>query len=441
MLSLPTVDSFPPMIENLYRIYQKHPVITTDSRNIPPRSIFFALKGENFNGNRFADDALKLGAAYAVVDELTHGKDDRYLLTDDVLTTLQELANYHRKQLSIPIIAITGSNGKTTTKELIHATLSQKYRTQSTTGNLNNHIGVPLTLLSIRKDTEIAVVEMGANHIGEIDLLCELAEPTHGLITNIGKAHLEGFGSLEGVIQAKTELYDFLKKRDGTIFINIDDPLLMTHGIGLTKETYGFDPGADLSGQVIPGTDSLKMELLFKHERSEIVSSNLFGRYNASNILAAASVGAYFQVPVEMISSAMNNYVPENSRSQVKKSDRNLLILDAYNANPSSMTLALNEFSETYGSKSVVVLGDMLELGSSANEEHKQILELLEKLDFSNVILVGPIFSQLNTTKGWRCFETSQQATEWLVSNRIEGKTILLKGSRGIHLEEVLEWL
>lgn len=429
------------MIENLYRIFQKHPVITTDSRKVSPESIFFALKGENFNGNRFADNALQEGAAYVVVDEPASGKDDRYLLTKDVLSTLQELAQYHREKLAIPIIAITGSNGKTTTKELIHATLSQNYRTYSTSGNLNNHIGVPLTLLSIQPDTEIAVVEMGANHSGEIAFLCNMARPTHGLITNIGKAHLEGFGSLEGVVHAKTELYDFLRKGDGTVFINIEDSLLMDHADGLTKITYGFNPEARVSGKVIPGSDYLELELIINNPISQLINSNLFGMYNALNILAAASVGDYFDIPANMIASAMNAYRPDNNRSQIKKTERNLLILDAYNANPSSMSLVLKEFTGTIGSRKMAILGDMLEIGANADEEHQKILILLEELDFSQVILVGPVFSQLNTNPDWKCFETSELAKEWILRNTIENKTILLKGSRAIRLEEIVESL
>ena len=429
------------MVENLYRIFQKHPVITTDSRKVSPESIFFALKGENFNGNRFADNALQEGAAYVVVDEPASGKDDRYLLTKDVLSTLQELAQYHREKLAIPIIAITGSNGKTTTKELIHATLSQNYRTYSTSGNLNNHIGVPLTLLSIQPDTEIAVVEMGANHSGEIAFLCNMARPTHGLITNIGKAHLEGFGNLEGVVHAKTELYDFLRKGDGTVFINAADSLLMDHAEDLTKITYGFNPEADISGNVIPGSDYLELELTIKNQKSQLISSNLFGRYNALNILAAASVGDYFDIPANMIALAMSEYRPDNNRSQIKQTERNLLILDSYNANPSSMSLVLKEFTGTIGSRKMAILGDMLEVGANADEEHQKILILLEELDFSQVILVGPVFSQLNTNPDWKCFETSELAKEWLSTNHIESTTILLKGSRAIRLEEIVECL
>jgi len=429
------------MIENLYRIFQKHPVITTDSRKVSPESIFFALKGENFNGNKFADNALQEGAAYVVVDEPASGKDDRYLLTDDVLSTLQELAQYHREKLAIPIIAITGSNGKTTTKELIHATLSQKYRTYSTSGNLNNHIGVPLTLLSIQPDTEIAVVEMGANHSGEIAFLCNMAKPTHGLITNIGKAHLEGFGSLEGVVHAKTELYDFLRKGDGTVFINAEDSLLMDHAEGLTKIKYGFNPEAAVSGNVIPGSDYLELELTIKNQKSQLISSSLFGKYNELNILAAASVGDYFDIPANMIASAMNTYRPDNNRSQIKQTEQNLLILDAYNANPSSMSLVLKEFMGTIGSRKMAILGDMLEVGATADEEHQKILILLEELDLSQVILVGPVFSQLNTNPDWQCFETSELAKEWILRNNIENTTILLKGSRAIRLEKIVECL
>ncbi len=429
------------MIENLYRIFQEHPVITTDSRKISPGSIFFALQGENFNGNRFADDALEQGAAFVVVDEPASGKDDRFFLTDDVLTTLQELAQYHRKKLSLPIIAITGSNGKTTTKDLIHAILSQKYRIHSTSGNLNNHIGVPLTLLSIQQDTEIAVVEMGANHPGEIAFLCNMAEPTHGLITNIGKAHLEGFESLEGVVRAKTELYDFLRKREGTVFINADDSLLMKHAEGLSRITYGFNPEANVSGMVIPGADCLRIELSIKNQKNQLICSNLFGKYNALNILAAACIGDQFEISFGDITSAIEAYTPANNRSQVQKTDHNLLILDAYNANPTSMKMVLKDFAETAETNKMVILGDMLELGKVTDTEHKKILEILDEMSFSRIFLVGPVFSQLNTNPDWRCFETCIEAKEWFAKNRIANAAILLKGSRGIRLEEITEYL
>ncbi|MFH1160508.1 MAG: UDP-N-acetylmuramoyl-tripeptide--D-alanyl-D-alanine ligase [bacterium] len=428
-------------IDNLYRIFLQHPVITTDSRSVPPQSIFFALKGSNFDGNLFADKALELGAACVVIEDPACRKDDRYLLVGNVLTALQELALYHRMKLEIPILGITGSNGKTTTKELIHAVLSKRYRTIATSGNLNNHIGVPLTLLSITTDTEIAAIEMGANHPGEIDFLCHLARPTHGLITNIGRAHLEGFGNFEGVVQTKTELYRFLKEVNGWVFINADDPLLMEHAEGLKRKTYGFSQGANLTGYQLPGQETLDLDITFPNHRTDSVHTRFFGSYNALNVMAAACIGNHFQVPAQTIVSAIEDYAPANNRSQVHRTQRNLLILDAYNANPDSMPAALKDFDAAFSANKMVILGDMLELGPETDREHQRILELLGELDMSKVFLVGPVFGRLNNNPVWRSFETSREAKEWFANHPVENAAILLKGSRGIRLEEIVESL
>ncbi|NQV02247.1 MAG: UDP-N-acetylmuramoyl-tripeptide--D-alanyl-D-alanine ligase [Bacteroidia bacterium] len=438
--------NIPNTTEKLYKLYQQFLVITTDSRQISLRSIFFALKGENFDGNRFAAQALEEGAAIAVVDDPAIVKDRRYILVDDVLQSLQQLASHHRQQLNIPVIGITGSNGKTTTKELVHAVLSTQYRTVSTSGNLNNHIGVPLTLLSINLETEIAVIEMGANHPGEIAFLCEMARPTHGLITNIGKAHLEGFGGFEGVVRAKTELFEFLKTHNGEVFINSADPLLMQYAAGLPAITYGLIPDAGtsckiVSGKILPDSGKLAVEITFPDDQKQLVRSGLFGSYNSLNLQAAACVGFRFAVPVSEISKAIERYAPANNRSQLHQTSRNLLVIDAYNANPSSMTTALKDFDNAFQSEKIVILGDMLELGSEAEKEHLGILEMLENLNIQRIFLVGPVFSKLNINQEWTSFEDSQKAIEWFTTNPIEHANILLKGSRGIRLEEIVEWL
>ncbi|MBE0648334.1 MAG: UDP-N-acetylmuramoyl-tripeptide--D-alanyl-D-alanine ligase [Bacteroidales bacterium] len=430
-------------VEKLYSLYQQFSVVTTDSRKIPPKSIFFALKGENFDGNRFAAQALEMGAAFAVVDDRGMGPNDRYIFVANVLQSLQELARYHRQQLRIPVIGITGSNGKTTTKELVHAVLSQKYRTVATQGNLNNHIGVPLTLLTLREDTEIAVIEMGANHPGEIAFLSDLALPSHGLITNIGRAHLEGFGGFDGVVRAKTELYTFLRNHSGQAFLNIDDSLLSEHAYGLHHITYGLSPDAGTSGTIVPGENpsgpgSLEVEITFPHDRKQLLQTALFGSYNALNLLAAAAVGFHFKVPEMEIARALETYMPSNNRSQLKKTSRNMLILDAYNANPTSMAAALADFDRVFKTDKVVILGDMLELGDDAVAEHHEILRMVDTLHLQQVFLVGPLFREVNSTPEWRSFETSGEAAEWFKKNTLRDANILLKGSRGIHLEEIL---
>jgi len=428
---------FLPMPDDLYRIFLDHPVITTDSRNVPPRSIFFALRGPVFDGNRFAETALESGASFAVVDDPGCRKDERFLVVKNVLNTLQELAALHRSKLTISVVGITGTNGKTTTKELVTAILSTQYRTVATAGNLNNHIGVPLTLLTLTAETQIAIVEMGANHPGEIEFLCHLSKPTYGLITNIGRAHLEGFGSFEGVVRAKTELFRFLKETGGTVFVNRDDQLLMSHASGMKQHTYGFSPMADLSGSLIPGAETLHIEIGFPSGR-ETVSTRLFGTCNAMNILAAARIGMHFAVPVPSIISAIHNYVPSNNRSQVCRTGRNLLVLDAYNANPGSMPAALIDFDKTFAGNKLVILGDMLELGEQTDREHLAILELLNGLQFTHVFLVGPVFQRLNRNAGWISFPTTQEAKTWFARHPVEDMAILLKGSRGIRLEEII---
>ena len=417
--------------------------ITTDTRKITKGCIYFALKGDKFDGNIFAEEALEQGATYVVVDNPSVVKNDKYILVDDVLSTLQQLANHHRKQLKIPVIGITGSNCKTTTKELIHAVLSKKYNTQYTQGNLNNHIGVPLTLLTITPKHEIAVVEMGANHQLEIDMLCRIAEPNFGIITNIGKAHLEGFGGIEGVKKGKSELYKYLKEVNGTVFLHGDDNVLADLSKENNKVTYGTNKLYDIVGKC--NKTSLFVELAWRtrYKATEVkgadfIKTNLVGIYNYNNALCAACVGNYFKVEEALINDALQNYAPTNNRSQLQKTENNSLILDYYNANPTSMQAAIENFYNMAADAKMLVLGDMLELGEESITEHQAIINLLHEKKFDNYLLVGPIFSSLQKEKS---FINSKQAQEFLQVNPAKNKTILIKGSRGIALEEVVKAL
>jgi UDP-N-acetylmuramoyl-tripeptide--D-alanyl-D-alanine ligase len=424
--------------EALYGIFRKHPNVVTDTRNIKEGDLFFALRGPNFNANTFAEKALAAGAAFVVVDDPDYVLNDRCLLTKDVLKCLQQLALFHRRQLKIPVIGITGSNGKTTTKELIHAVLSKRYRTLATTGNLNNHIGVPLTLLSINDNHELAIIEMGANHIGEIRDLSAIALPDYGIITSIGKAHLEGFGSFEGVIKAKTELYDFIRKNKGKIFVNSENDLLMGLSSGAERILYGSKSGSLVKGKVT-GMDPFVQVTWEKGGRGEkqLIHSQLIGQYNFENILAAVCVGVYFGLKDLEITSAIENYVPSNNRSQLTRTAKNTLILDAYNANPSSLTAAIENFSLLEGDK-VVVVGDMLELGSESTQEHRNIAVLIASKKFSNVLYVGEEFGKLKAEFEAHFFNNTDQALDWLNAHPIEGATILVKGSRGVKLEKLI---
>lgn len=427
-------------ITDIYRIFLSHPAVSTDSRRIEPGSVFFALRGESFNGNEYAEKALESGAAYAIVDEPRYVLNASCLLVDDALSTLQALARYHRMQYDIPVIAITGTNGKTTTKELISGVLRKKYTILATRGNLNNHIGVPLTLLEINRETEIAIIEMGANHPGEIAFLCNIARPVCGLITNIGKAHLEGFGSYEGVVSTKTELYRYLNEHDGLAFVNNEDQVLTDHAAGLEHITYGIAP-ASLSAGNVSADPFVAMDLQFSDGACSRLESKLYGRYNAGNILAAACVGQYFQVPPVAIKSAIEAYQPRNNRSQIVKTDCNLLILDAYNANPGSMKAAIQAFAESSFTEKSVILGDMLELGTESDKEHADIMEMVDRMSFKHVYLVGPVFTRLNTSRNNTCFQDSSLARIWFEHHKVENATILIKGSRGIRLENIAEVL
>jgi UDP-N-acetylmuramoyl-tripeptide--D-alanyl-D-alanine ligase len=427
-------------IENLYTIFQKYPAITTDSRNIPANSLFFALKGENFNGNIFACEALKKGAAFAVIDEPEYATNDRLMLVDNVLESMQKLARYHRDWLNIPILAITGTNGKTTTKELIAAVLAKKFKVNFTLGNLNNHIGVPLTLLSMNNETEFGVVEMGANHPGEIKTLCEIANPDFGIITNIGKAHLEGFGSFEGVIQTKSEMYDFLRSKGGKCFLNADNPLLIKQAEGLEQISFGKSTEFFMSGELAHNDHYLVLKALFP-KGWLYLKTRLVGDYNFENLLAAACVGKYFDIEPILIQTALAEYTPSNNRSQLISGGKNTIIMDAYNANPTSMMAALSNFADLKHDNKCVILGDMLELGTVSAEEHQRIVDFIDEQNFSQVILVGQLFKNTSSLKEKKKFDQVELLSNYLKTQPIENKLILIKGSRGIHLERILESL
>ncbi len=426
-------------VEELYEIYLKHPVITTDSRKVEPGSIFFALKGEKFNGNEYAQKAVELGAAYAVIDD-EHFTNENTILVDDVLQTLQQLAHHHRKNLNIPFLAITGSNGKTTTKELIHAVLSTKFNTSTTVGNLNNHIGVPLTILRIRQDAEIAVIEMGANHQKEIESYCKIALPSHGLITNCGKAHLEGFGGEEGVRKGKGELFDHLREHGGTAFIMKDYDYLCQMSKGIKEVfTYGTHD-ANVVGQVVKSDPFLEVQ--FTGGLNEKVATNLVGSYNLSNVLAAAAVGTYFSVAENNVKKAIEQYNPSNSRSQLMKQGSNQIILDAYNANPSSMKVAIDNFAKLNSNApkgKILVLGAMAELGEESLQEHINIVAEIQKHNWENVLLVGGDFQKIKHS--FLSFDTPEKAGEWLQENGTAHKYLLIKGSRSMAMEKVLAYL
>lgn len=421
-------------------IYLKHPIVCTDTRCIREGSMFFALKGDNFNGNTFAMQAINQGASYVVVDEVVNHSNA--IFVDNVLLFLQKLANYHRKQLSIPVIGITGTNGKTTTKELVYAVLSEKYRVSCTQGNLNNHIGVPLTILSIPVTTEIAIVEMGANHRGEIAELCAIAEPNFGVITNVGKAHLEGFGSFENIIATKTELYRSIEANDGTVFLDIDNQILSQYTTSISGGVVSYsdtDNSASVFGEIIKNAVCASFELTIGDITVE-VESKLFGGYNTKNMLAASCIANYFNVPILNIKNALENYTPSNNRSQITHTRTNTLILDAYNANPTSMNVAISHFNIISShKKKLIILGEMFELGKDKAEEHKAIQKLATKSNISTVFFVGN-WKKMDNPKV-SCFASSQELVHYLETNKIEESLILIKGSRGVKLETIIPYL
>lgn len=446
---MPQFDYFSPekqhAMENLYEIFLRHRNIITDSRAIESDCLFFALKGERFNGNKFAPAALEQGAAYAIIDEKEYATSDRYILVDNVLKTLQDLAAYHRQKFYIPIIGITGTNGKTTTKELINAVLSSHYPTHCTKGNFNNHIGVPLTLLAMPEGTEVAIIEMGANHVEEIDFLCKIADPTHGLITNIGKAHLEGFGSLEGVKTAKSELYKYLEKKKGIVFINLDEPYLNDLAINNFSKIY-YQQSDDIDAakpvyetELIDANPFVKVAFNASPNRKMEVQSQIIGHYNFNNIMTALAVGRYFKVPPEKMKAAIENYIPANNRSQVVEKNSNTYILDAYNANPTSLENALKSFADLKTDKKVAILGDMLEMGDYSAAEHQNIYEIARSHGFEKIILVGKEFGKLEVESSVLQFENVVDAKTWFDQQNFNNTHFLIKGSRGIKLEKLIQ--
>lgn len=430
-------------IEQLYSIYLQHPQVTTDSRDCPAGSIFIALKGASFDGNKFVASALEKGCSYAIIDEKEYydPNDKRMILVDDCLTTFKELAREHRRQFNIPVVGITGTNGKTTTKELVSAVLAEKYHVMHTKGNFNNDVGVPKTLLRLTKDDEIAVVEMGASHPGDIKKLVEYVEPTCGLITNVGRAHLQGFGSFEGVMRTKGELYDFLKAHDGLVFLNTSNE----HLLSMAQEreldrvvSYGQDDDAEVQGRVVTADPFITIEWWINNGQSQKceIQSHLIGSYNLDNILAAVTVGLHFGVSPALIKHAIENYEPTNNRSELVKTASNTLIVDAYNANPTSMAAALSSFeSLDMKQPKMVILGDMRELGEVSNTEHQKVVDSLKGKGFADVWLVGDEF--MKTDCDFRKFKDVEEVKSAIAADKPHDKCILVKGSNGIKLFEL----
>jgi UDP-N-acetylmuramoyl-tripeptide--D-alanyl-D-alanine ligase len=423
-------------LNQLYSIYQQYPSVQTDTRKLRKGDLFFALKGEKFNGNAFAQQAIEGGAAYAIIDEKEFVIPGKTILVTNVLDTLQQLAHHHRQQFSIPFLAITGSNGKTTTKELIHAVLSSSYKTYTTEGNLNNHIGIPLIILKIKSDAQMAVIEMGANHIGEIASYCKIVLPTHGIITNCGKAHLEGFGGIEGVRKGKGELYDHLRANGGIAFVMNDYDYLREMSKGISKVyTYGTQD-ADLTGVIIRHEPFLEVKIN-KGADLPVLKTQMIGDYNLPNILAAVAIGNFFHVPAEKIKSAIEKYIPSNSRSQLIKKGNTTIILDAYNANPSSMKLAIENFAKMQAAKKVLLLGAMAELGMQSHQEHQSIVELIQQYNWTDVALVGGDF--LTISHPFRKFQNAEEAKHWYRQQNFDNCTLLIKGSRSMQMEKILD--
>jgi UDP-N-acetylmuramoyl-tripeptide--D-alanyl-D-alanine ligase len=432
-------------IEALYQVFLKCSKVFTDSRQTVPGGLFFALRGDQFDGNQYAAAALVQGASHAVVDDPAAVRDERYILVENTLTCLQKLARFHRRQFTIPVIAITGSNGKTTTKELIQSVLGAHYRVHATRGNLNNHIGAPLTLLAMPKDIEVAVIEMGANHQREIDALCRIVEPTHGLITNIGKAHLEGFGGIEGVKKGKGELYDYLAETNGAAFINKDEPFLEDLARNVRKKIFYVqeehpDPKHPyFEVKLLAAQPRIKVAFLSENGRLIEAQSHLIGIYNFNNIKTAVTLGKYFKVPGVKIKAAVESYIPENNRSQIIRRRSNTFILDAYNANPSSMQEAVRAFGELNEKRKIAILGDMLELGDYSEEGHELIARLAVDQELDRLILVGPLFQAAAEKFGALHFPDTASLKDWFAQQNFEDTFFLIKGSRKIGLERLLE--
>ena len=424
-------------IEELYNRFTECNGLTTDSRHCPEGSMFLALKGETFNGNAFAAQSLAQGCRYAVVDEPQYASPEnpRIILVDNCLETLQKLANYHRRRLGTRMIGVTGTNGKTTTKELIATVLGEKFKVLYTQGNFNNHIGVPLTLLRLKPEHEMAVIEMGANHPGEIKTLVHIAEPDYGIITNVGKAHLQGFGSFEGVIRTKGELYDFLREKgNSTIFIQNENPYLNKIATGLTCVRYGQTPGLDVTGKVVSCSPFLRFSWTAEGTSHE-VQTHLIGSYNLDNALAAVTIGRYFGVEDAKICHALSSYVPQNNRSQLVHTASNTLIVDAYNANPTSMMAALENFRQMEAAHKVAILGDMKELGEGSHEEHQKVVDFLKECGFERVMLVGPEFG--GTASSFEHYKDVKEVEALLAAHPLQGCCVLVKGSNSMKLSEL----
>jgi UDP-N-acetylmuramoyl-tripeptide--D-alanyl-D-alanine ligase len=427
-------------MEELYSLFKQSSGVCIDTRKIEKNCFYVSIKGANFNGNTFAEKAIEQGAAFAVVDEIEYRTNEKIFLVEDTLKFLQDLALLHRRQFTIPIIGITGSNGKTTSKELIAAVLAEKYNVHFTAGNLNNHIGVPLTLLGLKPEHEIAIIEMGANKFKDIEELCAIAEPTLGIITNIGKAHLEGFINFEGVLKTKRELYESIQLANGQLIYNADDQILVKElPSNTTNISYGqISKEAKISGKIVDQTPFIRFQWSSEKYTSPTLETNLVGEYNFYNFLAAITFGAVFEVPNEKINRALENYVPSNNRSQVNKTEKNTIIVDCYNANPTSMYSAIKSFSQIRHPKKIAILGDMRELGNDERTEHLNIIDQLEKENIQS-IFVGSVFQTL--TKGKNAFKEVEELKLQLTNSPIENSLILLKGSRGIQLEKLLDIL
>jgi UDP-N-acetylmuramoyl-tripeptide--D-alanyl-D-alanine ligase len=427
--------------DQLYSLFKDSKGISTDSRTIKKGEMFFALWGGHYNGNLYAAEALEKGASIAVIDDPLY-ESDKTILVDDCLFELQALAAFHRKELKVPVLAITGTNGKTTTKELIAAIMAKNLKVHYTRGNLNNHIGVPLTILSAPGDTEMMIVEMGANHIGEVRTLCLIAKPDYGIITNIGVAHIEGFGSFEGVVKAKTELYEYLKKVNGIAIFNDKNQILTEKIFKIVNRAVPYsDPtGTDLQMEQLPSEMNLKLSAEYQH-KTYVINTNLFGKYNIENVKAAVATGLFLGVKMTDIVDAIENYSPGNNRSQIKVTPKNTVICDSYNANPKSMANALESFAELKAEKKLIILGDMLELGEKSGDEHLNILKYLKDCGVTDVFLVGPVFSSNAREFGYRSFPDVSSLKDFIISKPVKGKSILVKGSRGIGLERIYDLL
>ena len=427
-------------IERIYELYKKAYTITTDSRTISKDCVFVALKGEHFDGNDFALTAADGGVAACVIaDRQDLPRHERLFVVDDSLKCLQELANYHRKKLGTPIIGITGTNGKTTTKELVSAVLSKKYNLVYTQGNYNNQLGVPLTLLRVQPGAELAVIEMGASHPGDIRELTEIGEPDYGIITNIGRAHLEGFGGFEGVIRTKNEMYEYIATHHGLLFVNHDNELLMKLSKDIKKVTYGTNEDADIKGKILSANPYLSVEW-----NGQKIDTQLVGDYNFENVMAAICIGTYFKVEANDIAEALSSYCPTNNRSQIIETGRNRVVMDAYNANPTSMAHALKNFRNICKDDNLLILGDMRELGNESMQEHQAILKMIVSLGFDNVCLVGPEFSKLTENSDYSkfcSFPSVAELAQHLQEHPVSGRDILVKGSNSIHLNKIIDSL